>query len=105
MASLCRGAGWDVLAVCDGATGLEAASAEHFDLVLLDLTLPDVSGIDVLVGVSRSRRTPVIVISGRADDLDFARARLAGAHSCLPKPVRAARLLEALSRAVLPTPR
>jgi CheY-like chemotaxis protein len=63
----------DITSVADGAAALAAMRAEHFDCVVLDLRLPDISGFDLLNelhGDSRLRDVPVVVFTGRELDED-----------------------------------
>ena len=83
-------AGYRPVVAPDGATALAMARAELPDLVLLDLMLPDLSGIEVLTRLRADPLTqelPVVVLSAQPDsDLRVACFR-AGADDCLPKPV------------------
>ena len=83
-------AGYRPVVASDGATALALAQAELPDLVLLDLTLPDISGIEVLTRLRADPLTqglPVVVLSAQPDrDLRVACLR-AGADDYLAKPV------------------
>jgi DNA-binding response OmpR family regulator len=70
-----------------GAQALAHARAGDFDLMLLDLGLPDIDGHDVLVALRRfDRHTPVIVLTARDDVADTVAALDAGADDYLSKP-------------------
>ncbi|MBS0245574.1 MAG: response regulator [Proteobacteria bacterium] len=81
--------GHAVVTAADGAQGLKLAAEGDFDLVLLDLIMPEVSGFEVLTRLKSDARTahvPVIVISA-LDELDsVVRCIEAGAEDYLPKP-------------------
>jgi adenylate cyclase len=81
--------GHHVVAVENGASALDLLLAENFDLILLDLMMPGMSGFEVLCRLkssSRTRHIPVIMISA-LDELDSAvRCIEAGAEDYLPKP-------------------
>ncbi|MBS0533301.1 MAG: response regulator [Proteobacteria bacterium] len=81
--------GHAVVTAADGAQGLKLAAEGDFDLVLLDLIMPEVSGFEVLTrlkGDARTAHVPVIVISA-LDELDsVVRCIEAGAEDYLPKP-------------------
>lgn len=71
-----------------GEQGLLDASVNVYDLMLLDLGLPDRSGLAVLRALRREGNTvPVIVLSGRRDEPEIVRALDAGADDYLVKPV------------------
>jgi CheY-like chemotaxis protein len=82
----------DEVTVVEAATGQaafdRAASDEPLDLVLLDLSLPDTSGFDVLQRMradERTRRVPVIVVTSSQDPADVRRAYELGANSFVSK--------------------
>ena len=88
--------------VADGMAGLEKASSGHFDLVVLDLRLPGLSGIDVLRTLrDRGVATPVLVLTAQ-DSVEFkVEALRMGADDYVTKPFAMAELLarvEAISR-------
>jgi class 3 adenylate cyclase len=81
--------GYRVTAVENGEVALGATAADSFDLVLLDMMMPGLSGFEVLCRLkadARTRHLPVIMISA-LDELDSAvRCIAAGAEDYLPKP-------------------
>jgi two-component system phosphate regulon response regulator PhoB len=84
------------LSVVEAATGREATErveAEPPDLVLLDLGLPDMAGLDVLVELTQSRSVPVIVLSGRGGEIDRVVGLDLGADDYIVKPYSARELL------------
>jgi len=86
-------------AAIDGREGLALARREGPDLILLDLNLPDMHGVDVLKRLRRSAVTssiPVIVVSADTNPETIAAAIAAGADAFLPKPLDAERFLQAL---------
>ena len=84
----------------DAMSGLKAAVAESPDLVILDLGLPDLDGVEVLRMLRAVSAVPVIVATARDDDRQVVRALDAGADDYLVKPFAAA-TLDARIRAVL----
>jgi len=95
-----RASGWDVTTAADGAGAL-AAAAEHLpDVVLLDLGLPDISGIDVLTALRAWSRVPVVVLSARQHGEDKVEALDAGADDYVTKPFAMNELLARLRAAV-----
>jgi CheY-like chemotaxis protein len=74
-----------------GRVALELAASEIPDAVLLDLHLPDMTGLEVLDQLKRdpsTARIPVIVISADATTAMIGRLLQAGAHSYITKPIR-----------------
>jgi DNA-binding response OmpR family regulator len=84
----------------DGMAGLAAAVRDQPDLVVVDLGLPDIDGLEVLRMLRAVSRIPVIVATAREDEADIVRALDAGADAYLVKPFGAAQL-DARIRAVL----
>ncbi len=81
--------GYDVKLAADGAEALNALKAELPDLLVLDLTIPIVEGLDVLRSVRAAAHThalPVIILSGRSTDADRILGLDAGADDYLIKP-------------------
>jgi two-component system KDP operon response regulator KdpE len=70
----------------DGRTALQAAETGDFDLVLLDLGLPDLDGLEVTARLREWAKMPIIVISARGQEEDKVRALDAGADDYLTKP-------------------
>jgi two-component system response regulator MprA len=92
--------GFDVDVAGDGTTGLELAESNTPDLVILDLMLPDVDGIDVCKQLRRTGDTGVIILTARQLVGDRIRGLEAGADDYLPKPFAFEELLARI-RAVL----
>ncbi len=88
---------YDILTAKDGEEALELISLHRFDLILLDIMLPGISGMEVLIKIrsakdSQVKNLPVVMVTAKSliDDIDA--ALLAGATSYLVKPFRAAAL-------------
>src|SRR6204780_173840 len=77
---------YDVSIAASGAQALEEAAAHPPDLVILDLGLPDMDGVDVIGGLRGWTAVPIIVLSGRADSADKVEALDAGADDYVTKP-------------------
>ena len=85
-----------VLEAADGTTALDRAAAYRPDLVLLDVDLPDVSGLEVCRRLKQDRQftgTKVIMLTAAAQRDDVARGLAAGADEYLTKPFSPVRLL------------
>ena len=96
--------GYDVHAVATGTAALDLLAGDPPDLVLLDLGLPDVDGLDVLRALRVWSSTPVVVLSARQTSDDKVEALDAGADDYVTKPFAMdelmARLRAAARRAV-----
>ena len=82
--------GHRVASVAGGQQALQALAEDEFDLVLLDLMMPDINGFDVLLRMKadeRLRRIPVIMVTALAETESAIRCIEAGAEDYLPKPL------------------
>ncbi|MEU6184846.1 response regulator [Nocardia sp. NPDC047038] len=92
--------GYEVITAATGSAGLRAAADRHPDVVILDLGLPDMDGIEVLAGLRGWTSAPVIVLSARTDSADKVEALDAGADDYVTKPFGMDELLARLRAAV-----
>jgi two-component system KDP operon response regulator KdpE len=81
-----RASGYAVVTVGDGRSALQAVHDDTPDLIVLDLGLPDLDGVDVLRRVRQTSQVPVIVLSARTDSVDKVEALDAGADDYVTKP-------------------
>jgi two-component system KDP operon response regulator KdpE len=95
---------YDVTTAATGAEALDEAAAHPPDLVILDLGLPDMDGVDVIGGLRGWTAVPIIVLSGRADSTDKVDALDAGADDYVTKPFGMDELLARMRAAVRRTP-
>ena len=95
---------YDVNIAANGTEALNAAAAHPPDLVILDLGLPDMDGVDVIGGLRGWTAVPIIVLSGRADSTDKVEALDAGADDYVTKPFGMDELLARMRAAVRRTP-
>lgn len=82
-------AGCDVLIAHTGKAGMELASEKTFDLIALDIDLPDINGFVICREIKQrhfSRRTPVVFVSGRTCEQDIKRGLEVGAVGYITKP-------------------
>lgn len=82
--------GHDVVSADDGAAALDAVREHHPDVILLDVTMPRVDGLEVcrrLKSDPATRLTPVVLVTGQTDLSDRIRGLEAGADEFLSKPV------------------
>lgn len=85
--------GFQVSVAADGAAGIAAVSHWHPDLVLLDLGLPDIDGMDVCEEIRAISDAFVVVLTGRDDDETRFSGLAIGADSYISKPVEARELI------------
>jgi two-component system KDP operon response regulator KdpE len=85
--------GYDVDVAPDGASALDVAASRRPDVVVLDLGLPDVDGIDVIRGLRAWGSMPIVVLSAREQEPDKIAALDAGADDYVTKPFGMGELL------------
>ncbi|MBN8424593.1 response regulator transcription factor [Microbacterium esteraromaticum] len=93
--------GYDVVAAPDGAAAIQLAAQEHPGIVLLDLGMPQLDGVQVIHALRGWTTVPIIVVSGRTGSADKVDALDAGADDYVTKPFQIDELLarlRALSR-------
>ena len=78
--------GYDVEKAMDGVSGLKAAEDGDHDLILLDIMLPGMSGVEVLRRLRKSKETPVILLTARDDTVDKVLGLDSGADDYVTKP-------------------
>lgn len=96
-----RSAGLEVVVAEDGAEALQKISEVKPDLVLLDLVMPRLNGLDALRSMKENEETrdiPVIVLSARAQEEDIRIAMELGAADYMAKPFRPVELLEVIEK-------
>jgi len=86
-------AGFDVAVAMDGELAIEAARAPDIDLVLLDLMLPRLDGIEVCRRLRRESSVPVIMLTARDSEREILEGLNVGADDYLTKPCSAAELV------------
>jgi two-component system KDP operon response regulator KdpE len=86
-------ADYKLLEADTGERGLAAATSHHPDVVLLDLGLPDIDGVEVTRRLREWATTPIIILSARGQDQDKVAALDAGADDYLTKPFSLPELL------------
>ena len=94
------GEGFDAQLVLTGSAGVQGALSGEFTAMILDIMLPDMSGIDVLRQVRQNSRIPVIMLTAKGDNIDRVIGLEMGADDYMPKPCYPRELVARL-RAVL----
>ena len=92
--------GFEVLAVPDGESGVAEALSGNFALVVLDVMMPGIGGIEALRRIRAASTVPVLMLTARGDDLDRIVGLELGADDYVPKPCMP-RELAARLRAIL----
>jgi DNA-binding response OmpR family regulator len=100
LAARMSGEGFEIEAVHDGPRGLERALSREHSLVVLDLMLPGMGGLDVLRRVREQSPIPVLILTARGEDVDRILGLEIGADDYLPKPFNPRELIARI-RAIL----
>jgi DNA-binding response OmpR family regulator len=100
LAERLTGEGFTIETLHDGSRGLERALSADYALVLLDLMLPGMSGLDVLQRLRKVSPVPVLILTARGEDADRIRGLEMGADDYVPKPFNPRELIARI-RAIL----
>ncbi len=92
--------GFEVRLADDGRAALDEARKPGLDLVVLDVMMPEMNGMDVLKEIRKESRIPVIMLTARGDDMDRILGLELGADDYVPKPCNPRELLARI-RAVM----
>lgn len=95
-----RAAGFDVDTAADGAAGVERWRAGQPDLVLLDVMLPRLDGLEVCREIRRESTVPIVMLTARADTIDVVVGLEAGADDYVRKPFEMAELVARIRAAL-----
>jgi two-component system KDP operon response regulator KdpE len=108
LAPLLRARGYEVHTAMTGRAAIETVDREKPDLIVLDLGLPDIDGVEVCRQIRESLSVPIVVLSARGAEGDKVRALDVGADDYVTKPFGAeeflARIRAALRRSDAPSP-
>ena len=85
--------GYEVVTAHDGKAALDAATTTHPDIVVLDLGMPGLTGVQVIEAIRGWSQVPILVVSGRSESWDKVEALDAGADDYVTKPFAADELL------------
>jgi DNA-binding response OmpR family regulator len=78
--------GYKVTHVDEGPIALDVFNEEHFDLVILDIMLPEISGIEILKSIRKNSEIPVIMVTARDEEIDKVTGLELGADDYITKP-------------------
>ena len=95
-----RNAGFEVDAAADGQAGLDRFRAEPYDLILLDVMLPRLDGLEVCRAIRRVSIVPVVMLTARADTIDVVVGLEAGADDYVRKPFEVPELVARVRAAI-----
>jgi two-component system KDP operon response regulator KdpE len=85
--------GYEVVTAHDGKAALDAATSTHPDIIMLDLGMPGLTGVQVIEAIRGWSKVPILVVSGRSGSWDKVEALDAGADDYVTKPFAADELL------------
>ncbi len=94
-------AGYEMLEAEDGLTALEVVASESMDLILLDINLPDIDGLEVLARIRENpalQALPIIALTANAMVGDREKMLAAGCSDYLPKPISRQELLDMVAQ-------
>jgi len=93
--------GWEVITACDGHQGVTAAEEHHPDLIVLDIMMPVLDGMEALEQIRTSRgihKTPVVMLTAKNSAFDTARARELYVQHYVTKPFDNEKLVSTIKR-------
>lgn len=93
--------GYDVLLARHGEEAIEVAAAEHPDLIILDIMMPKLDGLEVCRRIKsdpKLAKIPIVLLSARAQDMDIREGLEIGADAYLTKPFDPVELLDVIGR-------
>ncbi len=85
--------GFDAAVVNDGAQAVEVFEREQPDLVLLDLMLPGMNGIDICRAIRKNSNVPIVMLTAKTDTVDVVLGLESGADDYIPKPFKPKELI------------
>lgn len=92
--------GFEVVGAFTGKMAMDKLASEEFDLVLLDIMLPDIDGFEVCRQIRKDERTarlPIIMLTGKKTQEDHDKGVLCGANAYLTKPFKSAMIIEEIN--------
>ena len=95
--------GYSITEAPDGPTGLDLAAQEQFDLILLDINLPEIDGYDLarrMRGMSNLNDVPILAVTANVMQGDKERTLEAGCDGFIPKPIDVDKLPEQIQAAL-----
>ena len=101
--------GYQVTLACNGKEALSATQAAGFDLILMDIQLPEMDGFAATAETRKreaasGKHTPIIALTAHALKEDRERCLAAGMDACVTKPIRPAELFHVIHALLVPSP-
>lgn len=93
--------GFEVIGAHTGKMAIDKIGVEEFDLVLLDIMLPDIDGFEVCRQIRKNPRTaavPIVMLTGKKAQVDHDRGVLCGASAYIVKPFKSAMIIGEINR-------
>lgn len=93
--------GFEVIGAITGKMAIDKIGVEVFDLVLLDIMLPDIDGFEVCRQIRKDPRTttvPIIMLTGKKSQEDHDKGVSCGANSYLVKPFKSAMIIDEINK-------
>ena len=103
MRAILEGGGYRVLTAEYGEVALEMLAHEHVDLIVLDVMMPQMTGLEATIKCRQDdqlKNTPVILLTANAGEKDYKLGQEAGANKYITKPFSPKELMEAISETV-----
>ncbi len=96
-----KGAGYEVLEACDGVAGLQLLSSRAADLIITDINMPGMGGIELTRSVrqlAQHKTTPILVVTTESEAGVKAQAKAVGANGWIVKPFQPNQLVDIVKR-------
>ena len=100
-----KGAGYNVIEACDGKDALSKLTGEKVHLIVSDVNMPNMDGITFVKEVKKHpsyKFTPICMLTTESEQSKMAEGKAAGAKAWIVKPFQPPKLLDAVSKLVLP---
>lgn len=81
-----KGEGYNTIKACDGEEALEIVNKEQIDLIILDVMMPRVNGIEACLKIREIKEMPIIMLSAKSEDIDKILGLNMGADDYITKP-------------------
>ena len=95
--------GMEVDCAYDGQEALDLATANHYDMILLDVMLPKLDGFEVCQNIREFSNVPIVMLTAKGDDMDKILGLEYGADDYITKPFSVRELMARVNRSTRPT--